>query len=77
MFLPVVGPWIAGASVATQLVGLTGTLGKMLTGSDSPTFSKMEGWAQSMNRQMAKTEEASESVWNWESFINMIGDTMG
>ena len=39
MFVPYVGPVVAGISVASQLVGLTGTLGKMLLGSDSPTFS--------------------------------------
>lgn len=77
MFIPYVGPWIAGLSVATQLAGLTGTLGKMLTGSDSPTFSAIEGWAKSMNRQGAQTEYAQEHTWCWENFINLIGDVAG
>ena len=74
MFIPYVGWGIAGASVATQLVGLTGTLGKMLTGSDSPTFSAMEGWAKSLNRQTATSEYAQQNMLCWENFINLIGD---
>nr|DAD59278.1 MAG TPA: envelope glycoprotein [Bacteriophage sp.] len=58
MFIPYVGPWIAGLSVATQMAGLGATLGKMLVGSDSPTFSAIEGWSQSLNRQTAKTDYA-------------------
>ena len=74
MFIPYVGWGIAGASVATQLVGLTGTLGKMLTGSDSPTFSAMEGWSKSLNRQTATSEYAQQNMLCWENFINLIGD---
>ena len=74
MFIPYVGWGIAGASIATQVVGLTGTLGKMLTGSDSPTFSAMEGWAKSLNRQTAKTEYAQQNMLCWENFIDLIGD---
>lgn len=77
MFIPYIGPWIAGLSVASQLVGLTGTLGKMLTGSDSPTFSAMEGWSKSVNRQTAKSQYAMENTWCWENFINLIGDVAG
>lgn len=75
MFIPYVGWGIAGASIATQMIGLSGTLGKMLTGSDSPTFSAMEGWAQSFNRQGAKSEYAQQNMLCWENFINLIGDT--
>ena len=77
MFIPYVGPWIAGASVASQLVGLLGTLGKMATGSDSPIFSAMEGWSKSVNRQGATSEYAQEHTWCWENFINLIGDVAG
>lgn len=77
MFLPVVGPWIAGLSVATQLVGVMGTLGKMAVGSDSPTLSAMEGWAKSMNRQTAISEYAQEHPWCLENLINLVGDSVG
>lgn len=77
MFIPYVGPWIAGVSVATQLAGLSGTLGKMLLGSDSPTLSALEGWSKSVNRQTAKSQYAQENTWCWENFISLIGDVMG
>lgn len=77
MFLPYVGPYIAGVSVASQLVGLAGTLGKMLSGSESPTFSAMEGWSKSVNRQTAKSQYAQENIWCWENFISLIGDVAG
>jgi len=50
MFIPYVGPWIAGLSIATQSAGLLATLGKMLVGSDSPTLSSIEGWSKSLSR---------------------------
>lgn len=77
MFIPYVGPWIAGLSVATQMAGLGATLGKMLVGSDSPTFSAIEGWSQSLNRQTAKTDYAQQNTWCWENFIDLIGDVAG
>lgn len=77
MFIPYVGPWIAGLSVATQLAGLGATLGKMIAGSDNPTLSEIEGWAKSVSRQGAQTEYAQENTWCWENFINLIGDVAG
>lgn len=74
MFIPYVGPAVAGLSVATQAVGLFGTLGKILVGSDSPTLSAMEGWSKSLNRQIAKSEYAQENTWCLENWINLIGD---
>jgi hypothetical protein len=53
MFIPYVGPWIAGLSIATQLAGLGATLGKMIAGSDNPTLSEIEGWSKSVSRQGA------------------------
>lgn len=77
MFIPYVGPWIAGLSVATQLAGLGATLGKMALGSDSPILNDIEGWSKSVNRQTAKSQYAQEHTWCWENFIDLIGDTMG
>ena len=77
MFIPYVGPWIAGLSAATQLAGLGATFGKMLVGSDSPTLSSIEGWAKSMNRQTAKSQYAQEHTWCWENFIDLVGDVAG
>lgn len=77
MFVPYVGPWIAGLSVASQLAGLGATFGKMIAGSDNPTLSEIEGWSKSVNRQGAQTEYAQENPWCWENFINLIGDVAG
>ena len=77
MFLPYVGPAATVASLVPQLVGLTGTLGKMLSSSESPVFSELEGWSRSLNRQTAKTEYAQEHTWCWENFIGLIGDVAG
>lgn len=77
MFIPYVGPWIAGLSITTQLAGLGATLGKMIAGSDSPTLSEIEGWSKSVSRQGAQTEYAQENTWCWENFINLIGDVAG
>lgn len=77
MFIPYVGPVVAGISIATQLAGLGATLGKMLVGSDSPTLSAIEGWSKSVNRQGAVSEYAQEHTWCWENFINLIGDVAG
>ena len=78
MFIPYIGPYIAAASVATQLVGIFGTLGKMIPGLDNDEiFSYMEGWSKSVNRQTAKTQYAQENTWCWENFINLIGDVAG
>lgn len=77
MFIPYVGPWIAGLSVASQLAGLGATLGKMIAGSDNPTLSEIEGWSKSVSRQGAQTEYAQENTWCWENFINLIGDVAG
>lgn len=77
MFIPYVGPWITGLSIATQAAGLLGTLGKMVGGSDAPTWSAIEGWSKSVSRQGAVSEYAQEHTWCWENFINLIGDVAG
>lgn len=77
MSIPYVGPWITGLSIATQAAGLLGTLGKMVGGSDAPTWSALEGWSKSVSRQGATSEYAQEHTWCWENCINLIGDVVG
>jgi hypothetical protein len=77
MFIPYVGPWIAGASVLAQSVGLLGTLDKMFLDSENDTFSAMEGWSKSVNRQNLRTQYAQDNMWCWENFVNLIGDVAG
>jgi hypothetical protein len=52
-------------------------LGKMLTGSESPILSGIEGWTKSVNRQTSKTEYAQQNMWCWENFIGLVGDALG
>ena len=77
MFIPYVGQYITAASVLTQVAGLGATLGKVLTGSDSPTLNNIQGWAKSVSRSGTATEYASQNTWCVENLLNMIGDTAG
>ena len=76
MFIPYVGPWIAGLSVATQASGLLATLGKLFVGNENETLNEIQAWAKTVNRQ-GQTEYAAKNTWCVENFINMIGDTIG
>lgn len=74
MFLPFGIGWaITGVTLATKFVGLAGTLGKMIAGSDHPTLSAMEGFSKSWSRENS-TQYASEHPWCLESMLNMVGD---
>lgn len=77
MFIPYVGPFWTGISIASQSAGWLATLGKMFVGSDSPMLSEIEGWSKSMNRQTATTDYAQHNTFCWENFINLIGDVVG
>ena len=77
MYLPAVGPYIAGLTVAQQGVKLFSTLGKMLTSSDNKLMNRLEGLSESTNFMGSTSEKAKESPWSWENMINMVGDTMG
>lgn len=76
MFIPGVGPWVTAMSLIPQLAGLVGTAGKMAFGSDNGFFSELEGFQKSWGLQGNVSEEAQQSTWNLENFINLIGDTM-
>ena len=74
MFIPGVGEYVALTSAAIQTAGLFGTIGRTLTGDSSEFARNLEGWGQSMNRQMGRTEASSSDPWSGESFINLIAD---
>lgn len=76
MFIPYVGPWITGISVATQTAGMLATLGKLIVGNENETLNNIQGWAKSVNRS-GQTEYAAQNTWCMENFLNMIGDTVG
>lgn len=85
MFIPYVGPAITFLSLANQTAGLMGTLGKMYanfsndnfgTNIDTSTFSEMEGWAKSVNRQGAVSQHSQDNMWTVENMVGLIGDVM-
>lgn len=77
MFIPYVGPVIAGLSMGTQVTNMVMKLSKMVTGSDNPTLSAIEGWTESWDRQGLKSEYAQNNTWCWENMIDVVGDLVG
>ena len=77
MYIPYVGPVIAGLSVAQQGLKLFSTFGKMLTSSDNSAMDRLSGFADKTDFFHTQSEYANEHPWAWENMINMIGDTMG
>lgn len=77
MFIPGVGEYIALTSAVVQTAGLFGTIDRMITGDSSEFARNLEGWAQSMNRQTGRTEEATANPWSMESFVNLVADVVG
>lgn len=77
MYIPYVGPVIAGLSVAQQGLKLFSTFGKMLTSSDNSAMDRLAGFADKTDFFHTQSEYANEHPWAWENMINMIGDTMG
>ena len=76
MFIPYVGPLVAGMSVLQQSLGLIGTFGKVLTGSNSPGLSYLEGLSASWGRD-SKSQYAQENPFALENWIGLIGDIIG
>lgn len=77
MFIPYVGPWVAGISLATQLTGLMGTLGKISSLGDVEFMNELEGWSKSVSRSGSTSEYAQNNMWCVENFINLFGDVAG
>lgn len=44
---------------------------------NNSTFSFLEGWSKSVNRQNASTEYAQQHPWCLENMINLVGDVFG
>lgn len=79
MFLPYVGPVVAGTAVLQQSMKLGATLGKMLLGSESPEMNSMIGLASTTNFFENKSEHAKDPdhPWCWENFVGLLGDSIG
>lgn len=77
MFLPYVGPYIAGATIFQQALGLGSTLGKIALGSDNPTMNFIEGLVEATNPMNTRSEYSSgDKMWTTENLLGMIGDVV-
>nr|DAR62457.1 MAG TPA: hypothetical protein [Bacteriophage sp.] len=77
MYIPYVGPVVAGISVAQQGLKLFSTLGKMMVSSDNKMMNRLNNFAETTDFFHTQSEYANEHPWCWENMINMSGDTMG
>lgn len=78
MFLPYVGPAIAGATIFQQAVGLGATLGKIaLQDSDNSTLNWIEGLSESTNPLTTRSEYSSgDKMWTTENLLGMVADVV-
>ena len=79
MFLPYVGPVIAGIAVTQQAMKLGSVIGKMITNSNSPQLNNLEGLAEATDFHNGKSEYAKDpnNIWCWENLIDLFGDSIG
>lgn len=77
MFLPVVGPYITGATILQQAIGLGTTLGKIALGSDSPTLNRIEGLVEATNPQNTRSQYSQQNAWSMENLLGLAGQTLG
>lgn len=71
-FIPYVGPWYLAARVTLEASNLFAKMGKMFSGGDNETFSKMEGFYKSMT--LDQSDFANEHPWRLENMLNMSAD---
>lgn len=76
MYLPYVGPVIAGLSVLNNSASIMANLSKLALGDDNETLNNIIGWTKSVNRA-GQTEYSQKNVWTTENIINLIGDAIG
>jgi hypothetical protein len=51
----------------------------MVSGSDSPTLNRIEGFSHFMNLQESKSQYSKDPdhMWSTENLLNLIGDVVG
>ena len=82
-FLPYVGPWVAGATIAQQAAGLGANLTKLalgvsgLGGNDNSTLNWIEGLVESTNPMETRSEHSQQENWTVENLLGMVGDVVG
>lgn len=74
MYIPYVGPFIAGTSVLLQVSSMLGTLGKMVTQDESSYFlNNLEAFAK-MYKRDSHTDYASQNPFSSENIVGLVGD---
>ena len=79
-FIPIVSPIYIGLRVGLNTIDLMAKLGKVFTGSDSPTLSAIEGFTKSMSfsssdyAQGSSEADAPAHAWSMENLLNMGAD---
>ena len=76
MFLPVVGPWVTGATIIQQAASMGATLGKIATSSDNKLFNFIQGASEASNPFRTRSEYSQQNLWTAENLFGMIGDTV-
>ena len=76
MFLPVVGPWVTGATIVQQAASMGATLGKIATSSDNKLFNFIQGASEASNPFRTRSEYSQQNLWTAENLFGMIGDTV-
>lgn len=71
-FIPYVGPWYIAARIGINSADLFAKIGKITTGSDSPTLSAIEGFVASLGT--STSDYAQEHLWSLENILNMGSD---
>ena len=80
-FIPYVSPVYLGLRVGLNTIDLMAKLGKVFTGSDSPTLSALEGFSESLSFSTSDYAKGSSEAeipahaWSMENLINMGADT--
>lgn len=76
LFVPGVGPYIVGATILQQALGLGATLGKIATSSDNGVFNFLQGVSEATNLSTSRSEYAQQNLWTMENLFGMVADTV-
>lgn len=76
LFIPGAGPYIVGATILQQALGLGATLGKIATSSDNGFFNYLQGVSEATNLSTSRSDYAQQHLWTAENLFGMVADTV-
>lgn len=76
LFIPGAAPYIVGATILQQALGLGATLGKIATSSDNGVFNFLQGVSEATNLSTSRSEYAQQNLWTMENLFGMMADTV-